>query len=1609
MADNLQISNPTGGMDKEKDYSYLDQNDYTDAKNIRHITRGGNTTGDAETIYGNEFAWKAYVSGNTISAKNKYIRVAINATNNATSDVTFYTSANGAAITTGTNFNIVAGDITTSLDNCVSRMNSDLSAGGYGNVIEISRQTTNANFGSVVVELGNGGTYSGIDFITVFSNAVVTVTEIVQEALPITYTGENVCIGSKDINSNTFSFWTTRTTLPVTREVIGATNATPIVITEGAEHGLVDGDEVVIQGVPFNTSANGKWIVNVLSTTTYELVGSAGISAATVAVNDVTAINSDQALIETTGAHGLVVGDTVYITGVGGATTVNGTWTVVEVYSTTQFIIDVTVVAAYTAGGTTFRVSGSVHDANGYGEIWWCKKDTALNTWDAFRLLGSIQFGFTTKKQIDVVGEFNASRYELYYTDDYNPPRVFYYSGAFQQDGALNVNANGPGIYEYIGLTEQIMLFNSAPNVSLSVSQLQTGGSLPSGNWRYFCRFGTDETNFTTFSNPSGLINVYSEDIGDPTGIRGDAAGTTTPKINVITVSDIPTYFDYVELVGVLYSGGGVSAYSIKTAALNDSGQITLYHYGNESTETAIDASLLFEQRPNIATALNILSLDQRLLLANTTSYENPDLADWAQDITISAERATLDTLGSNTPTVGFGGEPVFGEYQDPNNVENYIGYCINETYRFGVRLRYAGTDNYTPPYFVGDFTFNTANGLTDLSITDLSTPVSPPTVATSPNPYVIYPQFSNIDFDYVTSSGKSIKEQFDQIEFVRVERNLTNSTILATGLAMLALDNSTNYQTDPAALSQVATIGYYLNPQATYTGTGTERQLLYLMFPDTLLGNRTITQQAGDQIINMGNPTYQILRKAQTSGAGTQFDAIVAELYGDSAATDGTAETVGVDDLVYNAGTQVFSLNGNNYDPAPSSAFNYASYYAAVDTELTDVNGVGDYGVYYVQYYRALANQYGDVAASNYMSTGFFFDIDASSTISTTFDVLGGDTFSQKATFEQTYTDSSNRWGQALAFYAQNAVNSQMRQMGDDASNQVVLPRGNDPDDDWDTRITETGDYRNRELRSYDTGYNAWWLLDVERGFDSDEVQNSDFPTRIWYSNVKPANSLLDNYRIFLPLQYYDLPTSYGEIFSIKSVNGELYSLQPRAFMRQWYNARATINGGDDSGVILLGTTNVFSVGGIVISTFGTKHKWSVVKGKGTNGKDTLYWINTELKNAMKFDSGGSANVSEIRNMKAFFANNLRWADLYNTPADSFGIHGVWNNRYSEVIWTIRANGTDYINEWDVADAGAYSFGTAVKYASTPLYQRNFEQTGNIYTYNNVSSGSTELPTNTSIWTLIDHNDPRWFNEYTLVYCEPKNKWEAFFSHKPTIYMTWNDALLSTAPYYNRGFVYEHDRDFVCRWYEVVDEFSLSGTATKAVNTYTVIGVGTAFTTELQVGYELTDGGSPQNRYVIREIISDTELTIDDNYIVNWGLPSQEVASDAYANPITFSSYYPCQIEDAHLTPVINLQPDVTKWFEAQLYNTEVVPYRTDYTTPTQISFIEQDTFEFYEDYWKTAIQTDSTNNGINNGDTSRLYGKWMLNKISMRYLIYNMVHNFVTKVRYSRRLFNR
>lgn len=71
------------------------------------------------------------------------------------------------------------------------------------------------------------------------------------------------------------------TALRDTGSVTSASNASPVVITTSAAHGLTTGTRVTIAGVTGSSTANGTFVATVLTTTTFSLDGTSAGGAGT--------------------------------------------------------------------------------------------------------------------------------------------------------------------------------------------------------------------------------------------------------------------------------------------------------------------------------------------------------------------------------------------------------------------------------------------------------------------------------------------------------------------------------------------------------------------------------------------------------------------------------------------------------------------------------------------------------------------------------------------------------------------------------------------------------------------------------------------------------------------------------------------------------------------------------------------------------------------------------------------------------------------------------------------------------------------------------------------------------------------------------------------------------------------------------------------------------------------------------------------------------------------------------------------------------------------------------------------------------------------------------
>lgn len=373
---------------------------------------------------------------------------------------------------------------------------------------------------------------------------------------------------------------------------------------------------------------------------------------------------------------------------------------------------------------------------------------------------------------------------------------------------------------------------------------------------------------------------------------------------------------------------------------------------------------------------------------------------------------------------------------------------------------------------------------------------------------------------------------------------------------------------------------------------------------------------------------------------------------------------------------------------------------------------------------------------------------------------------------------------GGGLVYYSQNRHNARMIRLKD--------RNGNDQ-----FPVANINAWLARENISnpvYDPTYDYWTSVKQKLGYSID-VRDYDAPTRTVYSALKPQDGTYDGYRDFQPLDFLDVPLTDGEITNHEKVNGELFIQQVKKWLKYFFNTRGELQVTGNSTSIAIGDGSVLSRPPIELSAYGSRNKWSFIKGKSVGGQEVVYIFDLTSKAIIRYAGDGTRNISLENNIDSFIRNNTRFLDGVDTPAWKYGLSGVWNEKRKVAIWTARA-----IN------------------SSKPLWKGgNNYYVGNIVWFgdNNTDAGWEQLPAffeciqnNTAsnfnkplsavgwenYWVQLPLSDNRVYNVWTLEFNELKNGFSTFGTPKPRIYMPFRNTVLTGDPRESFSLQYQQD-----------------------------------------------------------------------------------------------------------------------------------------------------------------------------------------------------------------------
>ena len=157
-------------------------------------------------------------------------------------------------------------------------------------------------------------------------------------------------------------------------------------------------------------------------------------------------------------------------------------------------------------------------------------------------------------------------------------------------------------------------------------------------------------------------------------------------------------------------------------------------------------------------------------------------------------------------------------------------------------------------------------------------------------------------------------------------------------------------------------------------------------------------------------------------------------------------------------------------------------------------------------------------------------------------------------------------------------------------------------------------------------------------------------------------------------------------------------------------------------------------------------------------------------------------------------------------------------------------------------------------------------------------------------------------------------------------------------------------------------------------------------------------------------EFIAGVEYEID-SVQSNFLLTLTEVSAVSGSSDYTYTRSLS---KDGEIEMILNENPNLIKRYNANRFNTEIKPMKVDYATERHLSYLMGSNFEEVELQYDAAIQNDSTvstdnPNGLNDEDTSPLWGKYLKIKLFFQKRTYQKLYDSFVHYVPSSRMFNK
>lgn len=318
----------------------------------------------------------------------------------------------------------------------------------------------------------------------------------------------------------------------------------------------------------------------------------------------------------------------------------------------------------------------------------------------------SLNLDLTSSTEVLAYPSYDGS-VNLFITDGINDPFVINSGFAKKEDnsctlvqriGENNTNEYNDNIVK--GQTKLFTVVNKYPKIFLQ--DVGKGGQLTGGNYTLYFKYADKDGNKTDFVGESGIISIFNGDWKSISTVCGTLAYERTDKYISVKLTDVDQRFSklyvYAHWSSCDLSGEALSStYEFVEPfdiILDDTDSCIITIYGTENIKP-IDASELNIQY-NVYSNAKTQTTVQNMLFLGNLGYSHKWLDKDGKTLdSLDLSKATLSgiktTCVQKEQSIGY----VNGDYQDktdnggeyynPHNIYNWLGYWPDEMYRFGI------------------------------------------------------------------------------------------------------------------------------------------------------------------------------------------------------------------------------------------------------------------------------------------------------------------------------------------------------------------------------------------------------------------------------------------------------------------------------------------------------------------------------------------------------------------------------------------------------------------------------------------------------------------------------------------------------------------------------------------------------------------------------------------------------------------------------------------------------------------------------------------------------------------------------------------------------------